>query len=234
MTEELQKSRAELRRPRAAGPGAGAVRGQHGLSPPAQRRVGSDPADGAGARGRLRPEPRRSAARRARVVKTARLRRRSHPVLHEAGRDRQYDAALTVGRWRPAHDVAESPAEGAQAAEPDIEADVGHAEVGLTQEEHRALHATALQVAVRRLAKGRSEGADKVCLGGVGYPGEGGDVERLGVGAVDGVTSAQHPAVGLLYGAAHGCTAASSSGWETMYSPVRSCGRAPEAAPPAP
>jgi len=48
-------------------------------------------------------------------------------------------------------------------------------------------------------------------------------VERLRVGAVDGVASAQHPAVGLLHSAAHGFSAADFCIWlGATYSTVRS------------
>src|SRR3954464_6552840 len=54
---------------------------------------------------------------------------------------------------RLAEDRAERAAERAEAGEAHVEADLGHAAVGLAQQEHRALDAPALQVAVRRLAE---------------------------------------------------------------------------------
>ena len=72
-----------------------------------------------------------------------------------------------------------------------------------TQQEHRALDAPALQVAVRRLAERGPEGADEVRLGDVGDAREGGDVERLRVAAVHRVAGAQQSAVGVFDGAAH-------------------------------
>jgi hypothetical protein len=108
-----------------------------------------------------------------------------------------------VGRRRLADDVAKRPAEGAQAREADVEADVGHAGGRRPQQEHRPLHAPALQVPVRRLAERRAEGADEVGLGDVGDARQRRDVQRLGVPAVHRVTGPEHPAVGLLDGAVH-------------------------------
>jgi hypothetical protein len=56
----------------------------------------------------------------------------------------------------------ESPAERAQAAEADIEANVRYASVSGTQKKHRALNAPTLQVAVRGLSKRRAKGADEM------------------------------------------------------------------------
>src|SRR5262245_45873873 len=111
---------------------------------------------------------------------------RSGPRHGEAGRDGApyRRAAAAVGARRDADDVAEGPAEGAQTGEADVEADVGHAAIGLAQQPHRALDAAALEVAVGRLAERRPEGADEVRLGDAGDPGERRHVERLGVGPV--------------------------------------------------
>src|SRR6476660_8462803 len=78
---------------------------------------------------------------------------RSRPRHGEAVRDVVGDAARAVAGGRLADDGAEGAAEGAQAREADVEADLGHAAVGLHEQEHRALDAPALQVAVRRLAE---------------------------------------------------------------------------------
>ena len=51
----------------------------------------------------------------------------------------------------------EGAAERAEAVEADVEADIGDAAIGRSQQEHRALDAPALQVAVRRLAEGVAE-----------------------------------------------------------------------------
>src|SRR5713101_6194479 len=104
---------------------------------------------------------------------------------------------------RHADDIVKGPAESAEAREAGVEANVGHASVGLAQHEHGALDAPALEVAMRRLAEGRLEGPDEVGLGHARHLGEVGDVERVGVRAIDGVTRAQHPAIQLLYGATH-------------------------------
>src|SRR4051794_41122794 len=87
---------------------------------------------------------------------------RSPPDHPEARRDVVPGArhALAIPRRRLADDVAEGAAERAQAREADVEADLGDAAVGLGQQRHRALHAAALQVAVRCLAERRAERAD--------------------------------------------------------------------------
>src|SRR5574337_831869 len=96
---------------------------------------------------------------RLRFSKTARLhgfpkrRPRAHcRELNTVGRDDWPMAPAVAGR-RLAHDLAEGSAEGSQAREGDVEADIGDAAVGLAQEQHRALHPSPLQVAVRRLAE---------------------------------------------------------------------------------
>ena len=105
---------------------------------------------------------------------------RSRPGHREAGR---HGGDVGRGRGRRVGDsptiVAERAAERAEAAEADVEADVGDAAVGLAQQEHRPLDPPALQVAVRRLAEGRPEGADEVRLGDVRDPRQRRDVERL-------------------------------------------------------
>src|SRR5207249_10444537 len=111
-------------------------------------------------------------------------------------------ARAIVGRVH-ADDVAEGPAEGAEAGEPDVHADVGDAAARLAQQEHGALHAPALEVAVGRLAESGAKRADEVRLGDARDLGQGGDVEGLGVGAVDRVAGAEHAPVPLLDGPAH-------------------------------
>src|ERR1700742_4015871 len=86
----------------------------------------------------------------------------SRPAHGEAGRHRDGLAARAELRRRLADDLAERAAEGAEAEEADVEADLGHAAVGLAQQEHRALDTAALQVAVGRLPERRLEGADEV------------------------------------------------------------------------
>src|SRR2546423_6165646 len=87
---------------------------------------------------------------------------RSRPGQREAVRDRQHLRPLAVPGWCLAHDLVKGAAERARAGETDLEADLGDAEFGLPQQEHRALHAAALQVAMRRLAEGRPEAPDEV------------------------------------------------------------------------
>src|ERR1700730_11045620 len=85
--------------------------------------------------------------RRVRFSKTA----RSGPRHHEAGRSDQGAGAPAVHRRRLADDVAEGSAERAQAVEANLAADVRHAAAGLAQQEHGALDAAALEIAVRCL-----------------------------------------------------------------------------------
>src|SRR3954469_19986716 len=82
---------------------------------------------------------------------------RSHPLHHEtAGNRRRARRAAAVLRGRLADDRPERPAERAQAAEADVERDLGHARVRLAQQRHGPLDAPPLQVAVRRLAERRA------------------------------------------------------------------------------
>jgi hypothetical protein len=53
----------------------------------------------------------------------------------------------------------ERPAEGAEAAEADIEADIRHATIGRAEEEHRPFDAAPLQITLRRFTEGRAEGS---------------------------------------------------------------------------
>jgi hypothetical protein len=98
----------------------------------------------------------------------------------------------------------ERPAEGAQAGEADIEANIRHTAIGRPQEEHRPLDAASLQVTVRRFAECRAEGATEVRLGNFRNPREVQDVEWLSEGAVHRVSSAEHPAIALFYSAQRG------------------------------
>src|SRR2546423_3351624 len=128
---------------------------------------------------------------------------RSCPGHREAGRDGLDRPALAVDGRRLADDLLKAAAEGAQAVEANVEADVRHAAVGRPQQEHRPLDPAALKVAVWSLAEGRAKGSDEVRLRDVGDLSEGGHVEGLGVGTVHGITGAQHPSIRLLRGAAH-------------------------------
>src|SRR5437763_12443272 len=109
---------------------------------------------------------------------------RSGAWHREAGRNGDGRVTLTVSGWWLADDVAKDPAEGAQAGEPHIQADVRHAPVGRAQQEHGSFDPPALQVPVRRLAKGGAEGAAEVRFRDVGDPGERRQVERFSVSAV--------------------------------------------------
>src|SRR5215211_3467567 len=128
---------------------------------------------------------------------------RSRPHAREATRDRPRIRPLAVRAGRYAHDLAERTAEGPEAGEPHVEADLGHAAIGLAQHEHGALDPAALEVAMRRLAERRPEGPDEMRLRHVRDARERGDVERLGEAAVHGVAGTQHPPVRVLDGTAH-------------------------------
>src|SRR3954452_6998472 len=86
---------------------------------------------------------------------------RSHPRLLEARRDavRKRPAGAERGR-RLADDLPEGPAEGGEAGEADVEADLADRVLRGAEQVHRALDAPPLQVAVRGLAEGVLEGAD--------------------------------------------------------------------------
>src|SRR3989442_11727170 len=92
---------------------------------------------------------------------------RSCPAHREAVRHCKNEAPRPIVGRRLADDVAKRAAERTKALKPDVQADVGHGAVGLPQQEHGALDPAALQVAVRRLTKGRPEGPDEMRLGNV-------------------------------------------------------------------
>jgi hypothetical protein len=97
----------------------------------------------------------------------------------------------------------EGPAECAQAAETDVEANVRYAPIRGTQEKHRALHAPALEIAVRSLAERCAEGADEVGLGYFGNPRKVWNAERFGKCAIHGIPRPQHPAIALFHRSGH-------------------------------
>src|SRR5215210_3084713 len=91
---------------------------------------------------------------------------RSRPFLREATRDAaQVGGPPAVGRRRVADDRLEGPAEGAEAVEADVQADLAHAPVGLPQKEHRALDPPPLEVPVGGLPEGGAEGPYEVRVG---------------------------------------------------------------------
>src|SRR5260370_34151626 len=134
----------------------------------------------------------------------------SHVGHREAARHRFDLGAITVFAGRDADNITKRAAEGAETVEADIEADVGDASRGLAQLEHRALDAPALEVAVRRLAEGRTERPYEVGLGDERNLGEDADVEWLRERAIDRVPGAQHGEIRLLDGAAHAGQVSSS------------------------
>jgi hypothetical protein len=93
--------------------------------------------------------------------------------------------AACVGRRGLADELTKSGAEGAEAPEANSEADLGDGEPCVSQELLGALDAAPQEVLVRRLAEGLLEAADEVRSRRVRFAGQGGNVERLGVGAVD-------------------------------------------------
>src|SRR6266498_4258423 len=122
----------------------------------------------------------------------------SGPAHHEARRHRLELAPLAILRGRDADDLAKRATERSQAAEADVQANVGHTALGLTQQEHRTFDAPPLQIAVRRLAECLFEGADEVRLGDDGDAGQVRNVERLRIGAVHRIARPQHASVALF------------------------------------
>src|SRR5260370_28897159 len=90
---------------------------------------------------------------------------RSHVGHREAARHRFDLGALAIFAGRDPDDVTKCAAEGAEAVEADIEADVSDAALGFAQLEHRAFDPPALEVAMRRLAEGPSDAPYEVALG---------------------------------------------------------------------
>src|ERR1700730_16290665 len=110
---------------------------------------------------------------------------RSCPCHDKARRGLNRFLAGSVFARRHLNDAMERPAECAQAREADIETDVRDASVGLSQHEHGALDAPALQITVRRLAKRRPKGANEMGLGDARDLCERRHVERVSEGAID-------------------------------------------------
>jgi hypothetical protein len=105
-----------------------------------------------------------------------------------------------------AQDVAESPAECAQAAETNVEANVRYAPIRGTQEKHRALNPPALEIAVRGLAERRTEGADEVRLRHLRNSRELWDAEWFRKRAIHRIPRAQHPAIAFFHRSVHNAT----------------------------
>jgi hypothetical protein len=151
--------------------------------------------------------------RRSRFSKTAQLRRLfgSDPWAHRRKLDavRRDDGSVShpIARWRFTNDPGEGAAEGAEACEADIEADIGHASLGLAEQEHRALDPPSLEVPMRRLAENAAEAAAEVRGRDMGHGGHRADVERLGVRTVHRVAGAQQTPVQILGLPTHECNA---------------------------
>src|SRR3977135_104178 len=143
----------------------------------------------------------------ARHSESALLPGRAQPRHRPAGRHAQRSAIAgetrAVRRGRLPDALAEGTSECAGAVESNVETDLGYGTVGLAQQLHRTLHPAALQVAVRRLAKGRPELATEVRRRDVSDTGERRHVKRLGKRTVHHVASSQHAAVAVLDGVRH-------------------------------
>src|SRR5260370_8071911 len=118
----------------------------------------------------------------------------SHVGHREAARHRFDLGPLAIFAGCDADDVTECAAEGAEAVEADIEADVSDAALGFAQLEHRALDPPALKVAVRRLAEGRAKRPYEVGLGDERNLGEVVDVHCLPLAPIDPAPAPKHPA----------------------------------------
>src|SRR5207247_6541581 len=103
---------------------------------------------------------------------------RPHPRHGEARRRGHHVAASPIVGRALADVVAEGSAEGAQARETDIEADIGDVALRFPEQEHRSLDATPLEVAVGCLPEGRLRGEDVVSEGDYGDFGKCGIILR--------------------------------------------------------
>src|SRR5579864_9453463 len=123
---------------------------------------------------------------------------RSRPGHGEARRNGDDLSAPPVCARRLADDEVERLAEGAEACEADVEADVGDASIGAAEQVERSLDASALQVAMRGLAECRAKCPDEMGFGHARHARERGNVERAAVGEVHGVARAEQPPIRLL------------------------------------
>src|SRR3979490_1165089 len=89
---------------------------------------------------------------------------RSGPLHDEARGEGDHVLPVSILRRRHPHDVAKRAAEGAQAGEAGVEADVRHALTSLAQHEHGPLDPAPLKVPMGRLPEGRPKGPDEMCL----------------------------------------------------------------------
>jgi hypothetical protein len=97
----------------------------------------------------------------------------------------------------------EGPAECAEAAETDVEANIRYAPIRSTQEKHSALDAPALEITMRRLAERRAESADEVRFGYFRNSGEPLNAERLRKRAIHCISRPQHPTIALFHWKTH-------------------------------
>src|SRR5918993_3955233 len=91
---------------------------------------------------------------RALLGRTFSIPDRSGHLFRHAGRHprRRAHRLAPIDARRHTDQLGEASAEGAQRRAPDLEADLGDAEVATAQQRHRALYAPRHQVGVRRLA----------------------------------------------------------------------------------
>src|SRR4051794_29642303 len=85
-----------------------------------------------------------------------------HARGHVARRAHAGPPRPAIGGRRHADHARERPAEGPEAREPHLEADLGHGPLALAQQRHRPLEPAPLEVAMRRLAERVLERADEV------------------------------------------------------------------------
>jgi hypothetical protein len=153
-----------------------------------------------------------------RFSETARF--RSVVGRHARPHRRQLDAlrcddravAQPVPGWGLADDPPEGATERPEAGESDVEADLGHAPIGLAKQEHRAFDPPSLQVPVRRLAEDVAEAAAEVRRRDVRDGGHRADVERLRIGAVHRIAGTKEAPIHVLGVAAHPVTLPRSGG----------------------
>ena len=129
----------------------------------------------------------------------------AYPKLRHLDAAGHHDRSVTaaIGRRRLPDDLPERAAEAPETGETDRETDIGDTALGLSQQEHRAFDPAALKVAVRRLTEHAREAAAEMGRRNVGDRGDGRDVERLGVRAVDRVPGPQQAPVQFLDLSAH-------------------------------
>jgi hypothetical protein len=98
------------------------------------------------------------------------------------------------------------PAEGAQAAETDVEANIRYVPIRRAQKKHRALDAPPQEIAMRGLAERSAEGTDEMRLGYFRNSRESWNTEQFRERAIHRIPRAQHPAITLFHRSVHKAT----------------------------